>query len=98
MPYDTEAYVHRIGRTGRAGAKGVSISFDSEDDSFLLPAIEQLLGQKLQCAMAPVELMKKLSEDMQFRAEKAERESRRERRAASANKGGGRSSSHRPRR
>ena len=48
--------------------------------------------------MAPVELMKKLSEDMQFRAEKAERESRRERRAASANKGGGRSSSHRPRR
>lgn len=98
LPEVADDYVHRIGRTGRAGAKGVSISFASEDDSFLLPAIEQLLGQKLQCAMAPVELMKKLSEDMQFRAEKAERESRRERRAASANKGGGRSSSHRPRR
>lgn len=98
LPEVADDYVHRIGRTGRAGAKGISISFASEDDSFLLPAIEQLLGQKLQCEMAPVELMKKLSEDMQFRADKAERESRRDRRAASANKSGGRSSSHRPRR
>lgn len=99
LPEVADDYVHRIGRTGRAGAKGISISFASEDDSFLLPAIEQLLGQKLLCEMAPVELMKKLPADMMQRAEKAERDSRRERRAASGNKGGGaRSLSHRPRR
>jgi ATP-dependent RNA helicase RhlB len=99
LPEVADDYVHRIGRTGRAGAKGISISFASEDDSFLLPAIEQLLGQKLLCEMAPVALMKKLPEDMMQRAEKAERESRRERRAASGHKSGGaRSSSHRPRR
>jgi len=97
LPEVADDYVHRIGRTGRAGAKGISISFASEDDSFLLPAIEQLLGQKMLCEMAPVELMKKLPEDMVQRAEKAERDSRRERRAASGNKSGS-GRPHRPRR
>ena len=43
----SDDYVHRIGRTGRAGAQGVSISFLSEDDAFYLPAIEKAIGQKL---------------------------------------------------
>ncbi|MFM7118792.1 MAG: ATP-dependent RNA helicase RhlB, partial [Gammaproteobacteria bacterium] len=38
-----------IGRTGRAGAEGTSISFVSEDDAFNLPAIEQYLGQRIVC-------------------------------------------------
>ena len=44
LPDDPEDYVHRIGRTGRAGAKGTSISFAGEDDAFQLPPIEELLG------------------------------------------------------
>jgi ATP-dependent RNA helicase RhlB len=47
LPDDPQDYVHRIGRTGRAGASGISISFASEDDSFKLPAIENFIGHKL---------------------------------------------------
>jgi ATP-dependent RNA helicase RhlB len=49
LPRDPEDYVHRIGRTGRAGAAGTSISFADEEDSFYIPAIENLLGHKLPC-------------------------------------------------
>ena len=49
LPEEPEDYVHRIGRTGRAGAIGTSISFACEEDSFLLPAIEEKLGAKLDC-------------------------------------------------
>lgn len=49
LPEEAEDYVHRIGRTGRAGASGTSISFACEEDSFLLPNIEDKLGQKLPC-------------------------------------------------
>lgn len=47
LPEQAEDYVHRIGRTGRAGASGVSISFACEDDSFLLADLEKAIGQKL---------------------------------------------------
>jgi ATP-dependent RNA helicase RhlB len=47
LPDQSDDYVHRIGRTGRAGAQGVSISFLSEDDAFNLPNIEKAIGQKL---------------------------------------------------
>jgi len=49
LPEEPEDYVHRIGRTGRAGAIGTSISFACEEDSFLVPAIEEKLGYKLNC-------------------------------------------------
>ncbi|WP_019529630.1 ATP-dependent RNA helicase RhlB [Dasania marina] len=58
LPEDPEDYVHRIGRTGRAGAKGTSISFACEDDAFLLPTIEELLGDKLKCEQPPEELLR----------------------------------------
>jgi ATP-dependent RNA helicase RhlB len=57
LPEDPEDYVHRIGRTGRAGATGTSISFASEDDAFLLPDIETLLGHKLDCEHPPEGLL-----------------------------------------
>ncbi|MEG0481987.1 ATP-dependent RNA helicase RhlB [Acinetobacter piscicola] len=47
LPEQSDDYVHRIGRTGRAGSQGVSISFLSEDDAFYLPEIEKAIGQKL---------------------------------------------------
>jgi len=57
LPEDPEDYVHRIGRTGRAGATGTSISFASEDDAFLLPDLEALLGAPLECTHPPAELL-----------------------------------------
>ncbi|MBS3732617.1 MAG: ATP-dependent RNA helicase RhlB [Desulfobacterales bacterium] len=53
LPHDPEDYVHRIGRTGRAGELGTSISFADEDDAFYIPAIEQYLGRKLDCIEPP---------------------------------------------
>ncbi|WP_296060794.1 ATP-dependent RNA helicase RhlB [uncultured Amphritea sp.] len=49
LPEDADDYVHRIGRTGRAGSTGTSISFATEDDSFLLPEIEEVAGVKMKC-------------------------------------------------
>ncbi|MGF1742593.1 ATP-dependent RNA helicase RhlB [Vibrio profundum] len=43
LPDDSEDYVHRIGRTGRAGASGHSISFACEDYAINLPAIEEYI-------------------------------------------------------
>ncbi|MEH6587721.1 MAG: ATP-dependent RNA helicase RhlB [Halioglobus sp.] len=57
LPEDPEDYVHRIGRTGRAGATGTSISFASEDDAFLLPDLEALLGGPIECTHPPESLL-----------------------------------------
>ena len=47
LPQDAEDYVHRIGRTARAGAGGKSISFADEDLAYFLPDIEEYIGQKI---------------------------------------------------
>ena len=47
LPNVSESYVHRIGRTARAGASGSAIAFCSEEESQLLWDIEQLIGQKI---------------------------------------------------
>jgi len=57
LPYEAEDYVHRIGRTGRAGESGVSISFACEEDSFYLPDIEEYIGHKLECVYPDEELV-----------------------------------------
>ena len=49
MPQDVEEYVHRIGRTGRAGANGISINFADEDDAYELVKLEEFLGKKIKC-------------------------------------------------
>ena len=46
IPFNAEDYVHRIGRTGRAGASGLAISFVSAKDARLLTDIEKLIGKK----------------------------------------------------
>ncbi|HEY5653428.1 MAG TPA: DEAD/DEAH box helicase [Pontiella sp.] len=60
IPENPDDYVHRIGRTGRAGAKGQSITFACEMESFELPKIEELLGMELKCTMPPEELLSEL--------------------------------------
>src|SRR5207237_307518 len=47
-PHAAEAYVHRIGRTGRAGAEGEAVSLVSHEDRPLLAAIEKLMNRKVE--------------------------------------------------
>ena len=47
MPVEAESYVHRVGRTGRAGADGIAISFCTADERDKLREIEKLIGQPL---------------------------------------------------
>ncbi|VAX38385.1 ATP-dependent RNA helicase RhlE [hydrothermal vent metagenome] len=47
LPVEAEAYVHRIGRTGRAGAEGIALSFCTSGERHNLRAIERLIGQKV---------------------------------------------------
>lgn len=47
LPHVSEDYVHRIGRTGRAGASGEAISFVSSEEGDLVRGIEKLLGEKI---------------------------------------------------
>ena len=47
MPVDIESYVHRIGRTGRAGAAGIAISLCSASERPILRAVEKLIGRKI---------------------------------------------------
>ncbi len=51
FPYEAEDYVHRIGRTGRAGETGVAISFADEYESCTIPAIEEYIKETLKCTV-----------------------------------------------
>ncbi len=53
LPQDAESYVHRIGRTGRAGNKGTAISFVARKDSFLLNRIQKMTKAVIRHEAAP---------------------------------------------
>lgn len=53
IPYDTEAYIHRIGRTGRAGRAGDAILFVSPRERRMLGAIERATRQKIEPLVLP---------------------------------------------
>jgi superfamily II DNA/RNA helicase len=55
IPFNAEDYVHRIGRTGRAGALGHAISFVSGSDQRLVGDIEKLLKTKINLETVSVE-------------------------------------------
>ena len=48
VPYDTDSYVHRVGRTGRAGSAGEAILFVAPRETKMLRAIERAIGQKIE--------------------------------------------------
>src|SRR5262245_21400404 len=84
LPQDVEDYVHRIGRTARAGAAGKAISLADESSALLLEPIEQFIGQKIRVEWAGDELylseIKPTSEERRRYAE--------ERRQRMASRGG----------
>ena len=56
VPHDAEDYVHRIGRTARASAKGMSITFVSEEEQYKFKQIETFLDKDIYKIPMPVEL------------------------------------------
>ncbi len=52
-PKDIETYIHRAGRTGRAGRSGVCLTFYTDDQSRQLSRIEQVTGIRLKDVQAP---------------------------------------------
>jgi len=52
LPVEAENYVHRIGRTARAGKTGKAITLASEQDVYELPAIERYIGKKIPSEIA----------------------------------------------
>ena len=60
LPQDAEDYVHRIGRTARAGAAGDAISFGCETYAVSLPDIEDYIGHKIPVANYDVSLLPEL--------------------------------------
>ena len=53
VPFNSEDYVHRIGRTGRAGASGLAVTFVAPSDTRLVADIEKLLKRKIE--IEPIE-------------------------------------------
>src|ERR1700710_2994972 len=54
VPFNAEDYVHRIGRTGRAGASGLAVTLVSREDARLVADIEKLIKKKIE--LEPIEL------------------------------------------
>ncbi len=86
VPFNAEDYVHRIGRTGRAGASGLAITLVTRDDTRLVADIEKLIKKKIE--LEPAELEddrprrreeRPRRDDDAPRAERAERAERPER-------------------
>ncbi len=93
LPEEADDYVHRIGRTGRAGSIGTSISFACEEDSFLVPAIEEKLGTKLKCIHPEERMLEKtppFSRPSHFKEKPSSRTGGRGRTGGSGAGGGGR--------
>ncbi|QAV21362.1 DEAD/DEAH box helicase [Paenibacillus chitinolyticus] len=94
IPHDAQSYIHRIGRTGRAGQTGVAVTFASPRDQVYVDQIEQGIRQQLRRQDAP---RRERGEETDERRERGGRSPRGERsfggsdRAKPAGKGGGRS-------
>jgi ATP-dependent RNA helicase RhlB len=76
LPQDAEDYVHRIGRTGRAGATGKAISLACEEYVYSLEAIEQYIGQKVPVDWAEDQLYVKEVRRTAEERQRAEQEKR----------------------
>lgn len=89
FPYEPEDYVHRIGRTGRAGLNGIAISFACEDESFIIPDIEAYIGEPLTCRQPDEHLLADLPRPTGSRRSHSKSDSRPRRGGSSGGPRGG---------
>ncbi len=68
MPHDNETYVHRIGRTGRAGRSGVTILFVTPKESRLISNIERHTRQRIEKVNVPNDHMIQVARQQRFMA------------------------------
>lgn len=73
MPHDNETYVHRIGRTGRAGRSGVAILFITPKESRLLSGLERHTRQRIEKVIIPNDHMIQVARQQRFMANITER-------------------------
>ncbi len=94
LPNDAEDYVHRIGRTARAGAEGDAISFGCEEYAISLPDIERYIGHQIpRAAIEPVDLAAVIAPPPAVWRERAPRQGQSR---SGGRTGGGRSGGSRP--
>ena len=82
VPYNPEDYVHRIGRTGRAGASGLAVTLVDRDDVRLVGDIERLIKKKIE--LEPIELVDDRPRRAPYRAREVARDGADERLPAAA--------------
>jgi len=87
LPNIPEDYVHRIGRTGRAGASGEAISIVSVDENEYVRAIEKLLGERLKSIIIPgFEVTETIQEVLDKKAENKSQNQQRRRNPRNSSK------------
>lgn len=94
LPYEPEDYVHRVGRTGRAGVQGRAISFACENSAFELPSIEEYIGHSLKCTTPEPDML----QEYEVVRELPERKPGNNHRGGGHGRGGGRRNNNRNRR
>ncbi len=83
VPWQPDDYIHRIGRTGRAGAKGIAITLATREDAEAVASIEKLLGSpipRLGAAAEPAAETMKEAREQRTEPEKRKPEAKREQR------------------
>jgi len=73
VPFNAEDYVHRIGRTGRAGASGLAVTLVTREDARLVADIEKLIKKKMELEPLELEEPRPRMSDRGDRGERAER-------------------------
>ena len=94
LPEEAEDYVHRIGRTARAGAGGDAISFACETYSFSLPEIEDYIGHRIDMQPVSKELLAEIDPKSRKYPDRSDRGGQgrdrlRQGRSGGGNRGGG---------